>query len=96
MSSRRITHVALRWTDPKGQVRVFNLPPPNRHHDIIRLIVNAGLAEYVDAHGDDQGFLDSDGKYLTRGEAYVVAKEAGQLRADRPNWNDELYSENLW
>lgn len=86
-----ITHVAVRF---RGQV--WSLPAPNRHHDVIRHIVRRTGAYYVDAHGDDQGFLDSAGNYLTRSQAYRLAEAAGQLRADRPNWDYELYSENLW
>lgn len=29
--------------------------------------------------GDDQGFVDQYGRYLTREEAYIIAKEAGQI-----------------
>lgn len=86
-----ITHVAIRFNGI-----VYSLPPPNRHHNIIWKIVEETGATHVDSHGDDQGFLDSAGNYLTRKEALDNARFNGQLRDDRPIWNDELFSENLW
>jgi hypothetical protein len=91
MDQQRITHVALRIGGT-----VYALPAPNRHHHVIRWLVDEKGFATVEAHGDDQGFVDSLGNYLTRAQAYRVAQAAGQLRPDRPNWNDELYSENLW
>jgi hypothetical protein len=87
----KITHVAIRFNDV-----IYSLPAPNRHHDVIRHIVETTGVSYVDARGEDQGFLDETGKYLTRRQALKVAKLNSQLRSDRPIWNNELYSENLW
>lgn len=74
---------------------IYSLPKPNRHHHVIWHIVEITGAKTVNASGDDQGFLDSNGKYLTRKEALDIAFESGQIRTDRPIYN-ELYSENLW
>ena len=86
-----ITHVAIRF-----QGKVWSLPKPNRHHHVIWYIVKETGVDHVDSYGKDQGFLDSSGKYLSREEALISAKHNGQLREDRPIWNNELYSENLW
>jgi hypothetical protein len=86
-----ITHVAIRFNGV-----VYSLPKPNRHHNVIWLIVEQTGVETVDAHGEDQGFLDSEGEYLTRKEALDNARFNDQLRDDRPIWNEELFSENLW
>jgi len=86
-----ITHVAIHF---RGQV--WSLPAPSRHHDVIRLIVERSGADRVDTHGDDQGFLDADGRYLTRRQALISARANDQMRVDRPVWHNELYSENLW
>lgn len=86
-----ITHVAIRLNG-----LIYSLPSPNRHHNVIWMIVEEGIAKTVDSYGDDQGFLDSSGKYFTRKEALDNAKFNGQIRSDRPIWNDELFSENLW
>lgn len=68
-----ITHVALRFRD-----RVWSLPRPYRHHNIIRMIVWLDPdVDHVDAYGDDQGFLDASGRYLTRAQAKVSAEVKG-------------------
>lgn len=46
--------------------------------------------------GDNQGFVDQYGKYMTRSEAYKVAKEAGQIINQKACVGDELYSEGLY
>jgi hypothetical protein len=86
-----ITHVAIRFNGV-----IYSLPKPNRHHDVIRLIVDTTDAATVDSHGDDQGFLDHTGKYLTRKQALHIAYISGQLREDRPVLHNQLFSENLW
>lgn len=86
-----ITHVAIRFNGI-----IYSLPKPNRHHHVIWLIVEKTEVDTVDSHGEDQGFLDSEGNYLTRKEALDNARFNGQLRDDRSIWNEELYSENLW
>jgi len=86
-----ITHVAIKFNGV-----IYSLPKPNRHHNVIIKIIELTNAQTVDAHGDDQGFLDDTGKYLNRKEALEVARVNGQLRNDRPIWNNELFSENLW
>ena len=86
-----ITHVAIRFHG-----KTYSLPKPNRHHNVIRHICETEKVAYVDAHDDDQGFLDDKGRYLTRKEAWSVAAEADQIRNDRPIYMYDLYSENLW
>lgn len=80
-----ITHVAIRF-----EGKVWSMPSPFRHHDVIKLIVANTDAQYVDAHGDDQGFLDAHGRYRSREEAYLIAANAGQVP------RTQLYSEDLW
>lgn len=44
-----------------------------------------------------QGFIDQHGTFYTRSEAYVIAKENGQLiRQEGWNSTGKLYSENLY
>ena len=87
---RIITHVAIRFNGI-----IYSLPAPNRHHNVILKIVQETGAQTVNAQGDDQGFLDDTGKFLTRKEALDIALNNGQLRLDRPIY-DKLFSENLW
>jgi hypothetical protein len=86
-----ITHVAIRF-----QGVLYSLPSPNRHHDVIRFIVERLGVKHVDARDEDQGFLDDQGRYLTRRRALVVARESGQLWPDRPILHGMLFSENVW
>jgi hypothetical protein len=86
-----ITHVAIRF---RGVI--YSLPKPNRHHDVIRKIIEETGAESIDGDERDQGFLDESGRYLTRKQALISAEINKQLRDDRKILHGELYSENLW
>lgn len=83
----QITHVAIKYDG-----KIYSLPKPNRHHDVIRMI--GGISG-----PDVQGFVDEDGEFLTRKQAYALACVNGQLNR-RPGpghyQGPELYSEDLW
>jgi hypothetical protein len=87
----KITHVAIRFEGV-----VYSLPQPNRHHDVIRFIVNTTGATHVDAHGEDQGFLDESGAYLTRQQALVSALLNGQVKQPNQIRLGMLFSEDVW
>ena len=84
-----ITHVAIRF-----QGTVYSLPPPNRHHHIIRLIVDTTGVPSVD--NDEQGFLDATGRFLSRRQALVSARLHGQLKDPDNIRAGRLFSEDLW
>ena len=85
-----ITHVAIRF---RGVV--YSLPKPNRHHDVIRHIVETTNAKYVDSRDEDQGFLDESGQYLNRKQALTSAQLNGQLKGPLKHaW--ALFSEDIW
>jgi len=86
-----ITHVAIRF---RGQV--WSLPRPHRHHDVIRLIVQQTGAATVDAHEDNQGFLDAYGQYLNRRQALLNAEMNGQLKDPANIRCGKLFSEDVW
>lgn len=46
----------------------------------------------------EQGFVDQYGVYMSREEAYVVARDAGQLNYRRPysSSGERLHSEDVW
>lgn len=79
-----ITHVAIQY-----EGKTYSLPKPNRHHHVIRII--GGISG-----PDVQGFLDSDGKFLTREEAVTVALAAGQIKNTHAIRAGELFSEDIW
>jgi hypothetical protein len=86
-----ITHVAIRWGG-----KVWSLPKPNRHYDVLRHIRAATGAETVDVESeDDEGFLDASGRYLRRVSAKMSARINGQILPGRGEQR-ALYSEDLW
>lgn len=93
MADLRITHVAIRFGDT-----TWSLPKPFRHHHIFAMVSllwrpEMGIRE--DREEDEQGFLDSGGRFLTRAEAGVLARDAGQLRNGK-QIAECLTSEDLW
>ena len=100
MSKPPITHVAVRF---KGCV--WSLPRPYRHHHVLRTIWwlaqefgewTGEKVEKIDANREDQGFLDAEGHYLNRKQAFVSAELNGQFRPNHPTCPGELYSEDIW
>jgi hypothetical protein len=87
-----ITHVAIRF-----QGKIWSLPAPNRHHDVIRHIVEQTGAKYVDARDDDQGFLVDGKVWCRRKPALRIARACGQLKPGGMGEKlGELYSEDVW
>ena len=72
---------------------VIGLPKPNRHHHVIRHMVQVlGIDGPVGHEG--QGFYDATGEYFDRVQARLVVVLSGQCRDfDHPT---ELFSEDLW
>ena len=90
MSDRRVIGVACRLGD-----LIVSMAAPARHHIILMELADAGLTRHVQP--EEQGFLLSDGAFVDRRAAYLVASEAKQM-LPRPSGHDrqELYSEDLW
>lgn len=83
-----ITHVAIRVNE-----KVWALPKPNRHHDVIRLIYDkTGQTQTAEC---EQGFLDHEGRFLRREPALLYAIACKQLNKN-PVIGGKLFSENLW
>lgn len=71
-----------------------SLPPPARHHDVIRSLARRGFGPAA-VGPSRQGFVTDAGRYVDRIEGRRIAEVAGQLlRANLPG--DRLYSEDLW
>ena len=88
----RITHVAIRC-----QGKVWSLPPPNRHHDVIRLICKEAGVASAQVPPDDRGFLIDGETYVRRKPALLVARKSGQIKPGSLGLNlGELYSEDVW
>lgn len=72
---------------------VYSLPIPNRHHDIIRVMVqNLGHPKPIDG---EQGFVLTDGSFVDRITAKFHAIANNQL-LDRASKSDLLFSECMW
>ncbi len=84
-----ITHVAIRF---RGIT--YALPAPNRHHHVIREIVERTGADCVD--NCEQGFLDADGNFLNRRQALARALLHGQVLNPADIRAGRLFSEDLW
>jgi hypothetical protein len=84
-----ITHVAIRQKDG----RIFSLPKPYRHHHVLKMMRNLE-EDCTELMGENQGFLNDKGKYLTRmvGAVYAIEREQIEELATPPF----LFSEDLW
>lgn len=70
------------------------LPKPHRHHHLFSVCALLGIEP--DHSGDaEQGFTTHDGRFVGRGEALMMVREAGQQMRN-PNAQHQLYSEDLW
>lgn len=88
MSLPKITHVAIIF-----EGKVYSLPAPNRHHHVIRHIVEVTGSKCVDG---DEGFLDETGLFLEREPAKIRAEKTGQLKQQIDPHESLLFSEDLW
>jgi hypothetical protein len=71
---------------------VWTVTAPGRHNDVIHKYVETTGIRPIPHARSTQGFLTSDGRFVTRQEAAKIAALAGQT-ADR---FEALYSEDLW
>lgn len=86
-----VVGVAIR--DPEKHV--WSMRSPSRHHHLIHAIVEATSIECVP--GDwEQGFMSSNGNFLTRTEALWLVCNNGQFHNELEPGKTELYSEDVW
>ena len=88
---RLITEVAVK--DCYG--RTWHLPAGFRHHHVIQLM-NRGSLFHIN---EEEGFLTNFGEFISRQEAFVLAKQNKQYkRRDLTAGykGNELFSEDLW
>ena len=89
---RRVVCAALRAEDGSLLLGV-------RHYSAdMHALIDALPDGYKFCHrsGDDQGFVDQRGQYMTRREAWNVAEAAGQVRRQGYDGEGVLYSEDLY
>lgn len=83
-----ITHVAIRQGG-----KIFSLPSPNRHHNVIFKIAEETGLDRVDG---EQGFLDDAGNFLDRKAALAHALGSGQVKDPGAIRAGILFSEDMW
>ena len=84
----RIVSAAIRVGD-----MIASMPAPARHGHVLRPLCE--LNNEICVQPEDYGFLTDAGKFVDRGEAKRIAREAGQL-LPRCSPRDELFSEDVW
>lgn len=90
MALNRIIGVAIKSKED-GKVNI--LEKPNRHHHVIKAMVESGYSKPIKGI---QGFIDDQMNFLTREEAFELANKNGQYnRTDNCNLY-KLFSEDLW
>lgn len=78
---------------------VVSLPRPARHHDVVAELARRGYEQGPAPDGahdlDGQGFVTSEGRFVTRMEAAAIAIATGQVPALK--WPPrELYCTDMW
>ncbi len=76
---------------------VYHLPPPARHHTVMRHIFDT-VDENAFIGSGAQGFVTSRGRFVSRTKALRIVKAAKQPQIDHPalNVGGRLFSEDLW
>lgn len=69
--------------------------PCHRHCDAFKILHDFGFIKGVDFREIAQGFLDENGVFLTRTEAFKEVQRCGQISIE-DTLCKELYSEDLW
>lgn len=78
--------------------KIYSLPAPARHHDILRWMNNEGVKYNPEDDLDCQGFVASwygELRYVRRIPAKSIARENNQL-LPRTSTCRELFSEDVW
>ena len=71
---------------------VYGLQKPNRHHDVIRHMVDE--RNIPPPIRGEQGFYDEESEFISREKARELAIESGQCK--EPRHRCLLFSEDLW
>ena len=91
MKEKRITQAAC-------LIRIKGIPEPqviplHRHCDLGRILKAFGFLPHQDYKIITQGFIDNEGTFYNRRDAYALAKACGQKV---PEGKTELFSEDLY
>ena len=70
--SERIVAAAVKVGD-----LIISVPEPERHHNVLHAMTGLGV-EAVQSYA--QGFLTSEGQFVNRRAALIIARKAGQIK----------------
>jgi hypothetical protein len=85
-TEQQITSVAIKIDD-----KIYILPRPARHNDVIRYLVENGFQPPIKGV---QGFITNTGEFVDRKQGKIIATKANQLiKETHPTM---LFSEDLW
>lgn len=88
---KKLVGVAIRDTED----RIWSLPAPLRHMHVQAVMREHGAVQKPDNQWN-QGFIDEDGRYLTRRQAMVNAQLHDQIKGGKLINAATLLSEDLW
>lgn len=77
---------------------IYSVSPPGRHHNCHQAMYELSDL-YGSMHHKEEGFIDSQGNFLSREDAVILARSAQQLYwcgLPKTNPVTELFSEDLW
>ena len=79
----------------KAYGKLYQLPKPNRHHNLLDIIFAEQGGE-TQVASDEDGFITSTGRYVNREDGLLIAQAANQIINERHVRGTELYSESVW
>ena len=91
-SVRRVVCAAIRANDGDVLIGVRHYSPDM----YAQMHARSDGVKFCSRSGDDQGFVDQRGEYMTRRQAWNVAEAAGQVRRAGHDGEGVLYSEDLY
>lgn len=98
-ASEKVAGVAMRVYDAETRAVVgwYSAPAPARHDEMMRQSFAAGHGPNVGLIRET-GFIDENGRWLSRRDAVFVAYRAGQIPTPNSRYGDgqTLYSEDVW
>lgn len=84
--------IALAAIRGRSNGRVWSLPRPARHGDVLHAVYNEVGGPVGERY--EQGFTTDDGRFVGRREAFLIATAAQQIVCD--DAHHILFTEDLW
>lgn len=92
-NENRVVAAAIRDTKTG---KIYSLPAPNRHKDVIRSIGSQDPDAFYSFSTSEEGFLLDSGEFVNRHMAWKYAVRSGQVDYAKTSRFQELNTEMLW